>query len=82
MAWNPTNTNDVTLIVSVVERDDSGSRTGTTELVNTGAVVVDDFSIETEEDLEALSAIPRHSASPVVTWNTRSPSRCRVKTPT
>jgi len=57
MSWNPTNANDVTLIVSVVERDDSGSRTGTTELVNTGAVVVDDFSIETEEDLEALSGI-------------------------
>jgi hypothetical protein len=57
MAWNPTNANDVTLIVSRVERDDSGSRTGTTELANTGAIVVDDFSIDTEEDLEGLSGL-------------------------
>jgi hypothetical protein len=57
MSWNPTNANDVTLIVSVVERGESGSRSGPTELVNTGAVVVDDFSIETEEDLEGLSGI-------------------------
>lgn len=57
MAWNPTNANDVTLIVSVVERDDSGARIGTAELVSTNAVVVDDFSIETDEDLEGLSGV-------------------------
>jgi hypothetical protein len=57
MAWNPTNADDVTLIVSQVQRDDSGTRTGSTELANTSAIVVDDFSIETEEDLEALSGI-------------------------
>ena len=57
MAWNPTNTNDVTLIVSRVQRDESGARTGTTEIVNTGAIVVDDFSIDTEEDLQGLSGI-------------------------
>lgn len=55
--WNPTNTDDVTLIVSQVQRDESGTRTGSTELANTNAVVVDDFSIETVEDLEALSGI-------------------------
>lgn len=57
MAWNPTNTDDVTLIVSTVDRDDTETRTGTTKLVETSAVVVDDFSIETEEDLEAMSGI-------------------------
>lgn len=57
MAWNPTNTNDVTLIVSQVNRDESGTRTGTTELSNTNAIVVDDFSLDTEEDMEALSGI-------------------------
>jgi hypothetical protein len=57
MAWNPTNANDVTLIVSRVLRDDSGARSGTSEIANTGAVVVDDFSIDTEEDLEGLSGI-------------------------
>lgn len=57
MPWNPTNTDDVTLIVSQVLRDDSGSRTGSTEIANTNAIVVDDFSIETEEDMEDLSGI-------------------------
>lgn len=57
MAWNPTNANDATLIVSRVLRDDSGTRTGTTELADTSAVVVDDFSIESDEDLESLSGI-------------------------
>jgi hypothetical protein len=57
MAWNPTNTDDVTLLVSQVNRDESGTRTGTTELANTSAVVVDDFSIESDEDMEALSGI-------------------------
>lgn len=57
MAWNPTNTDDVTLIVSEVNRDESGTRTGTTELANTSAIVVDDFGIESDEDMEALSGI-------------------------
>lgn len=57
MPWNPTNTDDVTLIVSEVLRDDTGARTGSTELANTSAIVVDDFSIETEEDMEGLSGI-------------------------
>lgn len=57
MPWNPTNTDDVTLIVSQVIRDDSGTRTGSVELANTNAIVVDDFSIDTEEDMEALSGI-------------------------
>lgn len=57
MTWYPTNADDVTLIISEVIRDDSGSRTGSTELANTSAVVVDDFSIESDEDLEALSGI-------------------------
>lgn len=57
MPWEPTNANDVTLIISQVQRDDSGSRTGSIELRNTNAVVVDDFSIGSEEDLEGLSGI-------------------------
>lgn len=57
MAWNPTNTDDIRLIISQVNRDESGARTGTTELSNTSAVVVDDFSIGSEEDMEALSGI-------------------------
>lgn len=57
MPWNPTNTDDVTLIVSQVIRDDAGTRTGSVELANTNAIVVDDFSIDTEEDMEALSGI-------------------------
>lgn len=57
MTWNPTNANDVELIVSVVSRDDSGTRTGSEGLLNSGRVSVDDFSIETSEDLEPLSGI-------------------------
>lgn len=57
MPWNPTNTDDVTLIVSQVIRDDTGTRTGSVELANTNAIVVDDFSIDTDEDMEALSGI-------------------------
>jgi len=57
MPWNPTNTDDVTLIVSQIIRDDAGTRTGSVELANTNAIVVDDFSIDTEEDMEALSGI-------------------------
>lgn len=57
MTWYPTNADDVTLIVSQVLRDDSGARTGSTELANTNAITVDDFSIEEEEDMEALSGI-------------------------
>lgn len=57
MAWNPTNADDVTLIVSRVIRDDSGTRTGTAELANTSAIVVDDFSLESDEDMEALSGV-------------------------
>ncbi|WP_226041170.1 hypothetical protein [Natrinema sp. DC36] len=57
MTWNPTNANDVELIVSQVERDNSGSRTGATELANTARIVVDEFSIGTEEDLSGLSGV-------------------------
>lgn len=57
MPWNPTNANDVELIVSQVQRDESGSRTGTTELANTAFLVVDEFSIESDEDMEGLSGV-------------------------
>lgn len=57
MPWNPTNANDVELIVSQVERNESGSRTGTTELANTAFLVVDEFSIESDEDMEGLSGV-------------------------
>ena len=57
MTWYPTNANDVTLIVSVVNRDESGSRTGTTTLADTSAVSVSDFTLGTEEDLSGLGGI-------------------------
>lgn len=57
MPWNPTNANDVELIVSQVNRDETGSRTGTTELANTAFLVVDEFSIESDEDMEGLSGV-------------------------
>jgi hypothetical protein len=57
MTWNPTNANDVTLIVSQVIRNDDGTRTGTRELANTNAIVVDDYEIGTAEDLEGLSGV-------------------------
>jgi len=57
MAWNPTNANDVTIIVSRVLRSDNGSRQGATKLLDTSAIVVDEFSIESEEDLTGLSGV-------------------------
>lgn len=57
MPWNPTNANDVELIISLVERNDNGTRTGSTQITSTARVVVDDFTIGTEEDLELLSGI-------------------------
>lgn len=57
MSWNPTNANDVRLVVSQVERDSSGSRTGTTEIAATASIVVDDFSIDSEQDMDALSGV-------------------------
>ncbi|AGF91199.1 hypothetical protein HAPG_00013 [Halorubrum phage GNf2] len=57
MTWYPTNANDVKLIVSVVNRDESGSRTGTTRLADTSAVSVSDFTLGTEEDLSGLGGI-------------------------
>lgn len=66
MAWNPTNADEVTLIIEQVNRD-GGSRTTSSILGSdsgpvSGAVVVDDFSIETEEDLEALTGIGNYEA--------------------
>jgi hypothetical protein len=57
MPWNPTNADDVKLVVSTVSRDDSGARTGSTSILSSEVIVVDDFSIDTEEDMEALSGI-------------------------
>jgi hypothetical protein len=57
MTWNPTNANDVSLVVSEVNRDDSGTRNGVSEIGTTSTVVVDDFSIGTEEDLTSLSGV-------------------------
>jgi hypothetical protein len=57
MAWHPTNADDVTVIVSQVERGENGERTGSTELANTNVVTVDEFSIDTEEELEVISGI-------------------------
>jgi len=55
--WHPTNANDVTLIVSRVERDEDGTRTGATTIGTSAAITVDDFELGTEEDLEGLSGI-------------------------
>lgn len=57
MTWNPTNANDAELIVSKVERDESGSRTGETKIADTARIVVDEFSISTDEDLDGLSGV-------------------------
>jgi len=57
MTWYPTNTDDVTLIVSEVSRNEDGSRAGSTEIANTSAITVDDFTIGTEEDMTALSGV-------------------------
>jgi len=57
MAWTPTNANDVRLVVSRVERDETGTRTGTTQIASTAAIVVDDFSIDTEQDMDGLSGV-------------------------
>lgn len=55
MSWNPTNANDVRLVVSRVGEDGNIVKTGTT------SIVVDDFSIDTEEDLTGLSGIGNRS---------------------
>ena len=57
MTWYPTNANDVTLIVSRVVRDDNGTHEGTEQLADTSAVVVDEFTIGSDEDMEGLSGI-------------------------
>lgn len=57
MTWNPTNANDVQLIVSRILRDETGSRTDEREIAETGSIVVDEFSIDSDEDLEGLSGI-------------------------
>jgi hypothetical protein len=57
MTWNPTNANDVQLIVSRILRDELGSRTDEREIAETGSIVVDEFSIDSDEDLEGLSGI-------------------------
>jgi hypothetical protein len=57
MVWNPTNANDVSLVVSQVERDENGTRTGATTIADTASIVVDEFSIDSDEDLEGLSGV-------------------------
>jgi hypothetical protein len=57
MTWNPTNADDVQLVISVVERDESGTKVGDTKIADTASIVVDDFSIGSEEDLEGLSGV-------------------------
>jgi len=52
MAWNPTNANDVTLRVTRIAQEGDDE-----VLVDTGAIVVDEFSIESEEDLESLTGV-------------------------
>lgn len=59
MPWNPTNANDVELIVSQVERNENGTRTGATEIATTNRIVVDEFSIETSEDIQWPSGVGR-----------------------
>lgn len=47
--WNPTNANDVTLRVTVVDDEE--------DILDSGAIVVDEFGIDTEEDLEGLTGV-------------------------
>lgn len=55
MTWNPTNANDVRLIVSRITRDEDGRNE--VSIMDTASVVVDEFSIGSDEDLEGLSGI-------------------------
>jgi len=57
MSYNPTNANDVELVVSKVEGDGSGASAPTTKIAKTAKVVVDDFTIGSDEDLEGLSGV-------------------------
>lgn len=64
MTWYPTNANDVELTVSVIERSEDGSRDedATKTIADTARIVVDDFSIESDEDLDPLSGIGNSDA--------------------
>lgn len=53
MAWVPTNANDVVLTISQVVEGGPN----TTELTNTNIITVDEFSLDEEEDLSALSGV-------------------------
>lgn len=57
MTWYPTNANDVTLIVSEVIRDDDGNVDERTRIASSARIVVDDFTIGTDEDIEGLSGL-------------------------
>lgn len=52
MTWYPTNANDITLVVSVVEPDG-----GTRKIGSTASVSVSDFTFGEDEDMETLSGI-------------------------
>lgn len=62
MPWKPTNANDVTLIISLVERENGGFTTGSSNVSDTSAIVVDSFSIDDEQDMSALSGVGRFRA--------------------
>lgn len=62
MAWEPTNANDVRLTVSVVNRNDDGSVSGTTELGASTSIVVDQFSIDSGGNLDPLHGLSNSEA--------------------
>lgn len=57
MVWYPRNANDVEFIITQVIRDDSGTATSRQTLGSTARITVDEFSIDTDEDLEVLSGV-------------------------
>lgn len=62
MAWEPTNANDVRLTVSVIERGDDGSVSGTTEIGASTSIVVDQFSIDSSGSLDPLHGLSNSEA--------------------
>jgi len=62
MAWEPTNANDVRLVVSEVIRNDEGKEQETQELGESTSVVVDQFSIDSSGSLDPLHGLSNPEA--------------------
>jgi len=62
MAWNPTNANDVRLIVNRVERDGNGNVQDTPEIGQSTSIVVSEFNLDSSETLSGLHGISNPEA--------------------